>query len=337
MKVNIAATVNLCLICIICPALLFLPGETGAALDPFAPEKSTQILSSEADSAITFTIGAGVGYLTGESSEMVYWPESGNHKASELTWEIDDLYLFGINGEIDFHGWFTVKLDSWFKVTDGEGTMDDYDWQVVGGDWTDWSHHENTDVTDAYIFDLSGEIPFFQTQNGGLSVILGYKADKFGWEARGGEYTYSVNGLRDRQGSFSDSQVGISYEQTFSSPYIGIGAELRVEKFMIEGRFIYAPYVYGEATDNHYLRNLVIEETYDDYGEGDMVALDLTGVYNFNKNWSLGVGLKYQSYSTMTGDATWYDKSDGSAYHAGGGVGMDQTSTMFTTIVKYRF
>jgi plasminogen activator len=317
--------------------MLSLEDSAGAASDPFMQNKGAKIISSETDSGLAFNMGIGAGYMSGEATEIVYWPQNNNHKASELTWDIDELFLFGFNAELDIHRWIKVKLDTWFKAADGEGTMDDYDWQIVGADWTDWSHHEDTDVTEAYLFDVSGEFTFYRSESTAFHAIIGYKADNFGWESRGGYYTYTGNSFRDTQGSFADGQLGISYEQTYSSPYIGIGTELTFTKFRTQARFIYAPYVYGEATDHHYLRNLETRETFDEYGEGDMVALDLSGSYSFSEDWSLHLGLKYQAYSSMTGDAKWIDRTAGTVYYSADGAGMDQTSTMFTTALKYAF
>ncbi len=39
--------------------------------------------------------------------------------------------------------------------------MDDYDWKVLGDEWTDWSHHEDTGVTDGSIIDLRANFSFF--------------------------------------------------------------------------------------------------------------------------------------------------------------------------------
>jgi hypothetical protein len=39
--------------------------------------------------------------------------------------------------------------------------MDDYDWKVPGDEWTDWSHHEGTGVTEDSIIDLSANFSFF--------------------------------------------------------------------------------------------------------------------------------------------------------------------------------
>lgn len=336
MKVRQKILEKLCLLAI---AGLFVisADDVRAAVDPFAPVQKADVMSQGENSPVVFTLGVGAGYLTGEATELVYNPWEGGRKVSELTWEIDSLFMFGVTAELEVFGWLTAKLDTWFKATDGEASMDDYDWQVAGGDWTDWSHHGDTDVTDAYIFDLSGEAAFYNSDNVVFSFILGYRADNYGWDARGGDYIYSVSGFRDRQGSFTDGLLGISYEQTHNAVYLGLGTEMNFTNFKVEARVVYAPYVYAEATDHHHLRNLVTYETYDEFGEGDMIEIDLSGAYYFTKNLSLEVGFSYQSYSTATGDIEWHFRDAGIVDFVEDGAGMDMSTAMISSLVKYTF
>lgn len=321
----------------LCIALLLTTGTARAALDPFDKTKNVEIVSKAGSSPVTFAVEIGTGYLTGEATELVYWPEAGGHKASELTWKIDDLFMFNLGAEMEIRGWAKIRMDTWFQVTDGDGSLDDFDWQVIGADWTDWSHHEDTDVSEAYMFDISGEMPFYKTGNTAFSAIVGYKVDHFGWQVSGGDYIYSVSGFRDAQGSFPDNVLGISYEQTFYSLYLGLGTQFQFSRFRTGARIIYAPYVYGEATDHHHLRNLSTYQTFDEFGEGGLVAVDISGSYFFTDHLSLGLGLRYQSYSTMTGDADWHYLNEGRIIRNYDGAGIDQTSTMFVTTLKYTF
>lgn len=310
--------------------------ETTTGPVAVAPASQTQVMEVAPESkAVRFTLGLGAGYLTGESTELVYWPEVNNHKASELTWEIDNLYMVGVRGELEVGSWLSFIFDGWFKATDGEGTMDDYDWQVPGYDWTDWSHHEDTDVTDGSMIDVSANFSFFSSQNAVLTGIIGYKRDNFGWEARGGDYVYSNGGFRNATGSFPDGELGISYEQTLDSFYGGLGFLASFSnRFQLAGRVIYSPFVQGEATDYHHMRNLV---TYDDFEDGDLIAFDLSGTYGFTESLGLEVGFRYQKYDTMQGDGEWHFNNEGVVINYENGAGMDQSSTMITTSLKYTF
>lgn len=322
--------IGVTVIILACSSTVYAAGPVAVAPAPHARE----VVMEQKDSAVLFSMSLGSGYLTGESTELVYWPEFDNHVASELTWDIDNLFMVGIGVGMVVADRFEFNFSGWFKATDGEGSMDDYDWQVPGADWTDWSHHEDTDVTDGSIIDLSFAYSFIYTPNIALKVIGGYKHDNFGWEARGGDYTYSVNGFRDYSGSFPDGVQVVSYEQTMSSLYGGLGVEIFAGNFNLAGRFIYAPWVQADATDYHHLRNLV---TYDEFDEGDMIAFDLSASYSFTTSLSMQVGYSYQYYDTVQGDSEWHYNDIGVVSSYPDGAGMDQKSSLLSVAVQYSF
>ncbi len=299
-----------------------------------APGDARSMTVGQPSSPVSFSLAAGGGYLTGESKELVYWPMRGNHKASELTWSIDSLFMVGIGGTLKVKDWMAVNFKGWFKATDGEGAMDDYDWAVVGGDWTDRSHSENTDVTKGSIVDIDVELSFVRTDVFALKGIVGYKRDNFGWEAYGADYTYSINSYRDTTGSISDSTAVIGYEQTFTAPYIGLGFGLKFDTFALDSRVIYSPLAQGDATDNHYLRNLV---TYDEGKDGDMIAFDISGSFLVTEHFSVELGYSYQKYDMMQGDSEWEFRDEGYSYIYSDGAGMDQTSSLISLALRYTF
>jgi len=317
--------------CIILPQATLAAGPVAVA-----PGQKMEVVVEQPSpsSPVKFSVSLGAGYLTGESKEMVYWPHVGNHKASELTWKIDSLFMVGIGAKLEVRDWFTANFDGWFKATNGDGTMDDYDWMVPGGDWTDWSHHENTDVTDGSILDVNAEFAFYRTPSVKFNGIGGFKRDNFGWEARGGDYVYSVAGYRDTAGSFPNGLQGISYEQTMTSFYFGLGIAVKSEKFHFNSRVIYSPLVTAEATDNHHLRNLV---TYEDFDDGDLIAFDIAGSYLFTEDLSLEVAYSYQSYDTMQGDSEWHYNDSGVVITYADAGGMDQQSSLISTSIQYTF
>lgn len=317
-------------------AALLLGSATVAAGATPVTTTNMQTVGETSKKPVQFSVSIGAGYLTGDSTELVYWPEQGNHKASELRWKIDDLFMIGVKGKMQIGSRVALKLDGWFKATDGSGTMDDYDWQVVGfSEWTDWSHHDNTDVTEGSIIDTSAEFTAIQHQNFDLNGIVGFRRDHFGWEARGGNYTYSVNGFRDTVGSFSNDVTVIGYDQTFTSLYLGLGFNaLFTSSFELNGRVIYSPIAQGEATDNHYLRNLVTEDEADDM---TMLAFELAGIWSFTENLGLEGSFSYVDYDTTQGDSTWYFNDQGVVVTLNDGAGMDHSSTLMSLSLRYTF
>lgn len=323
--------------CLVAASLLACSlAQSASAAGPVAvaPARSGNLVADQPASPVSFSVDLGAGYLSGESKELVYWPNQNNHKASELIWEIEDLYMIGFGASLKVRNWMSVNFAGWVKATDGEGSMDDYDWSNVGGDWTDWSRHENTDVTEGSILDLNAEFAFLRTDNVALKGIVGYKRDNFAWEASGGQYTYSEEGFRDTRGTFSNNLSVIGYEQTFTVPYIGVGFAAKFNALELSGRFVYSPLAEGEATDNHYLRNLV---TYDEGEEGEFFGLDVAGTFSFTDHLALKLGYSYQRYDEMQGDSEWEYRDEGVVYYFEDGAGMSQTSSLFKVVMQYTF
>ena len=132
----------------------------------------------------------GVGYLNGDSSELVYG-ENGR-KLSELNWELDDVPMLNVGGSISPRSWLTISADFWTRLNRGSGTMDDYDFLAINYDgYTHWSHHDNTDLTQGFMFDLNAAFTFYTFEETSFSALVGYKYDTWEWEARGGNYFYS--------------------------------------------------------------------------------------------------------------------------------------------------
>lgn len=315
------------------PGIVSAGGPVTVAPAPVYGGGGTMVAENQT-SSVKFSAKLGAGYLTGESNEMVYWPSLGNHKASELTWNIDNLYMIGLAAKLEVNSWFALNIDGWFKATDGDGSMEDYDWTVVGSDWTNYSSHGNTDVTEGSLLDINTEISFLTTSQSKFTAIVGFKRDDFGWEASGGEYVYSENGFRNVSGSIPANILSISYEQSMTSFYIGTGFGLTLEKFHFNGRIIYSPFVSAEATDYHYLRNIV---TYDDFDDGDLIAFDIDASYIFTEKFALEIAYSYQKYDTMQGDSEWHYNDFGVVVNYPNSGGMDQQSSMLSLSLQYTF
>jgi plasminogen activator len=315
--------------------MLFGGAGFAQAASPVAVAPMNTMEVAKADtSPVKFSLSAGAGYLTGEANEIVYVPELSNYKVSQLTWNIDNLFMVGVGAQVKFKNWLTLNFDGWFKATNGSGSMDDYDWQVPGLDWTDWSHHEDTDVTKGTIIDTSAEFAVFHTDSFALKLIGGYKWENFGWEAFGGDFIYSENGFRDTRGSFPSGLKVIEYEQTWKTPYFGVGIGANVAKFELTSRLIYSPFAQGDDTDTHVLRNLVTDDSVD---SADMISFDIAGSYLFTNQLSLKLAYTYQKYDTAQGDAVWNYRDEGVTRFIADGAGMDLEYSLFTVALKYTF
>jgi plasminogen activator len=310
---------------------LLLPAVQGSAAT-VEKEATTEVSGESA--GVTFTGRLGVGYLTGQAREYVYWADAGGHTASELIWDIDSVYMFGIGGSIRPLTWLNINADLWINMGDGDGYMEDYDWMVVGMDWTDQSVHDNTDVTKAIMFDINVEMTVLSTDTISLNGIAGYRRDAFEWEARGGSYIYSVSAFRDTSGTFSGDELGITYEQIFDVPYIGIGFVGDFDSFHVAAKVTGSFLVSGEATDHHHMRNLV---TYDDFSGENMLAFDITLGYDITESIGVTASYSYEKYDTMKGDSEWHFNDEGVVYLLEDGAGADLETSMFSMNMTYQF
>ena len=282
-----------------------------------------------------YSLRTGLGYVNGEINEYVYLPEVGNYKLSQLKWDIDNLLMGNIGASFSFEKWLTINADAWFKLTEGNGAVNDHDWFYEGYDWSHWSRSE-TDITSASIIDINANVALFRHTNTVITGIVGFKRDNFEFKANGGEYIYSSGyGYRDLSGTFP-SVPGLGYDQTLTSGYVGLGFSANfTDNLQLSGRGIYSPIVRARATDHHYMRNLVTKDS--GGNDGTMYAFDLTLAWFFSQHFSWDVSGQYQEYDKMQDDSTYYFNDAGDVITFNNSAGMDQKLSMFATHLTYTF
>ena len=300
-------------------------GPAGAKVTNFTTEQSP----------VAFSAHMGAGYLSGEASELVYDPFTGQ-KISELKWDLDEVYMFNAGGSIAPLSWLTSSADFWINLTKGNGAMDDYDYLATGyRGYSHWSHHGDTDLTSGYMFDINAAFTFYQAGKTKFSGLLGYKHDNWEWESYGGSYVYSTTYLHDTVGSFPAGEKVITYNQWFDVPYIGLGFESAAGRMFFKGRIIASPLVSAGDEDIHHLRNLRFEG---DFDYSSMVGIDLGLGYSFTPNLALTAAFKYQKYEEADGDTLITDLSTGAQQHVSGdAAGVDHSSSMVSVGLQYRF
>jgi plasminogen activator len=282
-----------------------------------------------------YDIRVQTGYMTGTANEIVYADSDSDNLLSQLIWEIDELFMVGFGASVQ-HKWFAFHADAWFKATDGEGTMDDYDWLSGGPGWSHWSHHEDTTVSEAWIIDLNCELMIPQLSTGSFvtSAIIGYKYENYEWQARGGSYIYSSNpGWRDLIGTIPAGQLSITYSQTWGAPYIGFGLRGSFGKFELSGRAIGTTYAKVNTHDTHHLRGM---NTVAEMNDGKMYSLGLTGGYHFTGHLALNISYLKTQYDTLRGDST-YTGSDGTSTTFSNNGGADLETDMISLALSYSF
>ena len=159
--------------------------------------------------------------VNGMADEIVY---NGAKKLSHLEWDIKNLKMLSLGFNSQFLDGFGARIKFSNAINNGDGKMVDYDW--IGKNYdgnknhANWTHRSISDVKiqKAQQFDIAGSYNLYKDE---FKFNLGYKNDRFKWRDYGGSFVYSDGGFRNYVGNFNGER-GITYEQTFETPYIGL-------------------------------------------------------------------------------------------------------------------
>lgn len=247
---------------------------------PAYAERETDDNQDEINDDKKVEVGIHAGMTNVQGNERVY---DKSHKVSELLWDTKQAYMLGANASVVLDTSKNLKFNASFStaVAKGNSTMDDYDWLLVGADWTHWSHHENTTLEKGLIMDIGFSQAIHNNHEKGTNwdILFGFKKDQWRWQAVGGSYIYSSgpNSLRDTVGTFVNVP-GITYEQTIETPYIGVAFDWKKERMRLGFKVIGSFLASAKTVDHHHLRDLTFT---DNFKKGKMLGEDARGRYSF--------------------------------------------------------
>jgi outer membrane protease len=283
--------------------------------------------------SVEFSLGAGL--LNGRSLEKVY--ENGE-KLSQLNWDIKQVPTLHLG--LTYHPTDRLSLDlrGWTRMSGGDSHMKDYDWRA-GEDagWTDYSNHPDTRLKNAWQAELAATFWAFKREDLALGVMAGYQRSHFDWQSRGGSYIYSSeHGFRDEAGDFQRGEKGISYQQTFSTPFLGLVGLYNLNNWTLEGRFKYSQWVKARDFDNHHARQTTF--TGHNGNKGQMHSLALALSYHFNSQFSVKAGVDHQVYAESRGSMLIRDYAEGDSWHTEDDSSSQANRiTMTSLAVSYQF
>lgn len=294
---------------------------------------------------VSFSIDASLGVLEGTASELVYdYPAGNKFKISELTWDLKDVVMAGVEGSVGFGRRFRLNVGVKSALAGGEGLMVDRDWDYPESvtaflnasdqNWTHESRHPDTSLDEGTMVDLSLSVVAMQSGPFSLRGIVGYKHDTWKWSARGGTFIYSTEypGSRDLIGMFPEGVSIITYEQRYSIPHVGVGASWTQPSFQLDARLLFSPLVSASDSDYHVLRGVLFEG---DFSGGTYLGLGLKATWTITRHWSAALGVEYQSLPERIGDVT-ITGLEGNGYFAGGGA-IALSATTMTLGAGFRF
>ncbi|WP_296184184.1 omptin family outer membrane protease [Pseudomonas sp. UBA1879] len=280
-------------------------------------------------------VSMGLGLLNGQSKEKVY---DEGEKLSQLNWDLKQIPTLHLG--VTFHPaeWLSLDARGWTQMGKGRSHMKDYDW-LDGEDepWTHYSDHPDTKVEKAWQAELAATVWALNRNDFALGAMLGYQRSELGWEAKGGQFTYSSDDdFRDLSGNLPAELKVISYEQRFDTPYVGLVGLYSHENWTLEGRFKYSQWVKARDYDQHHLRLTTFTGNNGNRGRMQSVALGLS--YRASPQLSIKAGIDYQTYAESKGSTLIDDRDEGERYRVGGKAGSQASRTVLSTLaLNYRF
>lgn len=284
--------------------------------------------------AVAVSVQGSVGLLNGTAQENVYSNVRGErYHLSELDWDIKNVVLVGAQVSVVLKNTVWLNAGLWGSATKGAGQMNDWDWlmEEPGSPWTDWSLSD-VDLTRAWLLDLNAAWEFMRWGGLGLRGIAGYKYNSWKWQDYGIQHIYSSNptipgGFRNDVAN-DPHNTAIIYEQEFHIPYVGAGLNYATGRWVLEAYALFAPYIVANDRDQHLLRSLDFEETFN--GGGQYAGLGLRATWQCTERCYLSASLDGQIIPEMYGDTTVTDTRTGARDTSTGTAGVNSQAWMLS-------
>ncbi|MCQ3033716.1 omptin family outer membrane protease [Pseudomonas syringae] len=280
-------------------------------------------------------LNLGVGMLNGKSQEKVY---DLGQKLSELNWDIKQVPTLHLGLAYHPLDWLTLDVRGWTRMNAGNSHMTDHDWRDgEAAGWTDFSDHPDTRLNKAWQAEVSATAWTLKREDLAFGVMAGYQRSQFDWQARGGSYVYSSDdGFRDDVGDFQKGQKGITYRQTYATPFLGLVGLYNHQNWTLEGRFKYSQWVKPRDFDTHHLRDLTFDGNHGNKGRMQSLALALS--YNFNPQFSVKAGIDHQVYKEAFGSLLIKDHAEGTSGRTpANSSSQANRTTVSSLVVAYQF
>lgn len=248
------------------------------------------------------------GYITGHSKEKVYNQTSTglSYKVSQLDWKIRNLWVLGGAAQINFlDDRLHVYVDGWGKIHASKSKMVDRDFFNINQPSvaTDISWHPDTHLKTAFEIDVMLDYDFYcfqySCQEIKFGVLIGYKYQKYHWNAYGGHFSYASGTIN---GNFPAGVLVIAYTQEFCIPYIGLQVDWNWNNWIdirIFSKFTTLAYV--RDYDLHALR---ATHFVGKFKESHFLVVGAEAVWNIYKYINLDLKYNYEHLNNTIGNAT---------------------------------
>ena len=229
-----------------------------------------------------------IGFPAVDPAGVVY---HGYFPLSELAWPLD-FWLARVDGRIAFNDQWRINATIKKDVSTPGDNLEDSDWLTAANpSRLDVYSESEISSFDAFIFDADIEWSFLRRNGLSVYVGVGYLYQNFDYEAEI-LHQFSPSGLTGFD-YYGDGDVTITYEMTYTIPYLKVGADLQVNpNLTLEGSLAYSPLVNAEDTDHHLLREYGGKISSGDM-DGDAFMLDISGRYAFTPALFMELGLQF--------------------------------------------
>jgi outer membrane protease len=260
------------------------------------------------------------GYVSGESKEIVYSrSEAGEvYTLSQLDWNVGNMWVMGTRYGMNLlDDRLHLSIDSWIKIFASKATMADRDWRDRSNpsQLTDLSL-SSSELKKAH--KITGELGVDSnpTQLGPIAIkyglIGGYQSLYLLWKDQPQLY------ISGDWGGFFNEELGITYKQTFSIPYLGLQTKWIWNRLLETAiYFKIAPRTHVSTHDTHHLRDVVFDEDFQRCGYW-MVGSTLR--WNIWKQIDCDVKCSYEQLNTALGVMTIRSKDAPAIKYKGAGV-----------------
>jgi len=243
-----------------------------------------------------FSIAIGTERMSGNTTYQIGYPVTapngtqyaGYFPFSKLEWPLD-IWLARIDAGLNIGDSWRINGVLKKNFSNPGDKMKDSDW-VTPSDPGRLDVYSESDISkfDALIFDIDVEWIFLKRKSLSLYAGLGWQYQKFDYEAKL-IHQYSPSGLPGAE-VYGDGRVGITYEITYSMPYLKVGTDFKIkDKFTLDGSFAWSPIVNAKDEDHHVLRG----KTSTGDMNGNAYMINLSAKYKFTPSWFLKGGFHY--------------------------------------------
>lgn len=276
---------------------LQLPHKDSPTQPPLPqPRKSLQHRDSQSEK---FSIAIGPERMAGNTTYRIGYPtidptgtkQSGYFPFSELKWPLN-IWLLRTEAKLNINDSWRINALIKRNLTTSDSNMKDSDW-VTDSDPGRLDVYSESSISrlDAWIFDIGVDWIFFKQPTWSLYGGLGYQHQMFYYEAKL-IHQYSPSGLPGNE-SYGDGRVGITYDITYSMPYLKIGGAYKFkDRFSLDGSFAWSPLVNAKDEDNHLLRENG-GKTCKGNMDGNAYMANLSARYNISSAWFLKSGVNF--------------------------------------------